>query len=430
MMITRHYLTLGGRRVHYRRCGDGPPLLMIHQSPRSSAEYTALLQDWGRHFTCIAPDTPGFGQSDPLAGEPEIADFADAVCGFVEALGCGPLPAYGFHSGGIILVTALRRRPDLFCGLAIGGYAVWTPDEMAHFGDHYLPPFVPSAYGEHLTWLWNRLLEQSWFFPWFDVRDETRLSVAHADVARVHGAVMDMLDAGDAYRAGYGAVLRAPRDIPPPDAVTPAVLISAYDGDPLQSHIDRLGVMPVGWTAQKVTTAAEHQAISLAFLQGHATDAAVALVEDGDAGFAHVTAGGFDGLLYWEGSYVDLPGFGLSDPWPNDAPTDWESWQAVIDAYMAKTGRGVWLAPLLRGTPDLLYPDLTPDRFGVYLTRAWAIERASVVFDPWYDTSAAAARPIDASALAPERLAPAVYHRLRSNAAKALHIARQNKGEG
>ena len=67
--------------------------------------------------------------------------------------------------------------------------------------------------------------------------------------ARVDAVVRELLDAGDAYRAGYGAVLRAPRDIPPADAATPPVLITAYDGDPLQAHIDRLGAMPAGWRA-------------------------------------------------------------------------------------------------------------------------------------------------------------------------------------
>ena len=222
-MITRHALTIPatGRKVHYRRCGSGPVLLMIHQSPRSSAEYARLMEEWGAHFTCVAPDTPGFGQSDPLAGEPEIGDFAAALDEFLSALGVERCAAYGFHSGGIILVATAKRYPRRFSALAVGGYAIWTAEEMRVFGESYLPPFRPSAYGEHLTWLWNRMLEQSWFFPWFDVRDAARLSVAHAEVDRVHAAVMEMLDAGDAYRAGYGAVLRAPRDIPARGSDTP-----------------------------------------------------------------------------------------------------------------------------------------------------------------------------------------------------------------
>ena len=104
------------------------------------------------------------------------------------------VPAYGFHSGGIILVSAVRRHPQLFSALAIGGYAIWTEEERRIFGESYLPPFRPSAYGEHLTWLWNRMLEQSWFFPWFDVRHPARLKGAHDDPERVDAAIREMLD--------------------------------------------------------------------------------------------------------------------------------------------------------------------------------------------------------------------------------------------
>jgi alpha-beta hydrolase superfamily lysophospholipase len=449
MQVTRHYLDVGGRRVHYRRCGSGPPLLMVHQSPRSSAEYAKLMVSWGTHFTCIAPDTPGFGQSVPLAGEPEITDFADALCAFIDVLGCGPLPAYGFHSGGIILITALNRRPDLFTALAIGGYAIWTAQEMALFGDRYLPPLVPAAYGEHLTWLWNRMLEQSWFFPWFDVRNETRLSVAHADVDRVHAAVMDMLDAGDAYRAGYGAVLRAPRDIPPADAVTPPVLITAYDGDPLQAHIDRLGPLPSGWSAERVSSPAQHHAVSFAFLQRHAGADKLALPAHPTAGFLAITTSAFAGMIHWQGRRgasllrlhppgaelawdddavtIDLPGHGLSDGWPGAPPVAFEPWAAVVEAArVALAAERVMWPHAPDGDPARLFPDLTPDRFGTHLTRAFAIARASALFAPWYDVAANIV-DIDQRRIAPDAIQQAARALLRAPAARAWATALQSK---
>lgn len=448
MQISRHFVDIGPRRVHYRRCGSGPALLMVHQSPRSSAEYEGLMRAWGTHVTCIAPDTPGFGQSHPLPGpDPTINDFADAIVAFIDALGIGPVAAYGFHSGGIILVTALNRHPDKFRALAVGGYAIWTAAEMALFGAHYLPPFVPNAYGEHLVWLWNRMLEQSWFFPWFDVRPEARLSVAHADVARVDAAVREMLDAGDAYRAGYGAVLRAPRDIPPVEAVTPPVLITAYDGDPLQAHIDRLGPMPRGWQAAKVANPAEHHAASLAFLQPLAGGVTPPLIETADEGFLRVTTDDFDGLIHWRGApggavmtvpapgrsvelvpgfAIDPPGHGLSDHWPGEGHSNWAPWRAVFAAVARHFGiTGIAHEPLPPGDADRLFPDLSPDRFGSHLTRAWAIVRAAHCFAPWYHADAAHARPFDPAALAPARLA--IEHRalLQANAANALMKARQ-----
>lgn len=437
-MITRHFVDVGSRRVHYRRAGYGPPLLMVHQSPRCSAEYEPLIAAWAEHFTCIAPDTPGFGQSAPLADADTMIDaYADALVDLLDALGLDQTAAYGFHSGGIILVTALKRHPTRFSCLAVGGYAVWTPDEMALFGDRYLPPFEPSAYGEHLTWLWNRVLEQSWFFPWFAVEPAGRLSVAHADPARVDGVIQDFLASGDAYRAGYGAVLSAPRDIPAADAVTPPVLITAYDGDPLQEHIDRLGAMPAGWSAAKVATPAEHHVASLAFLRAHLATAAVAVVESDREGFLRIAAGGFDGAIHWrgrpggrltlhapgralelvdpgDGLAIDLPGHGLSSAWTGG------DWNAVIDAVARYFGcTSVIREPAPLGDPDRLFPDLSPDRFGNYLTVAWSVVRASHLFAPWYAADVVHARDFDAGEVDPVRLA--VEHRalLRATAARS-----------
>ncbi len=455
MEITRHFIDVGARRVHYRRCGNGPVLLMAHQSPRSSAEYAELMETWGKHFTCIAPDTPGFGQSAPLADPgADIDCFADAVVDLLDALGLDKVAAYGFHSGGIILVTAMKRHPERFTRLAVGGYAIWTADEMALFSDHYLPAFEPSAYGEHLTWLWNRMLEQSWFFPWFAVAPENRLSVAHADVSRVDMAVREMLDSGSAYRAGYGAVLRAPRDIPPADSITPPVLITAYDGDPLQAHIDRLGSMPAGWDARKVPSPGAHQAESLAFLRGDRPVAPAALPECADEGFRRVTTDRFDGLIHWrgrgagplhlhapgraldllhnvDGLAIDLPGHGLSDSWLDLPPTDHDAWQDVIDAIAQDFGcNGIVREPSPAGEPDRLFPDLTADRFGGHLSRAWAIVRAAHLFDPWYEASPATARTFDAASLAPEKLAREHRALIWANAARHYLIAlRSTEGE-
>ena len=450
-MITRHYLTINGRRVHYRKAGNGPPLLMIHQSPRSSAEYEPLMRQWAETFTCIAPDTPGFGQSDPLANPaPEIEDYADAIVEFADAVGIPSITGYGFHSGGIILVTAMRRHMAKFAGLAIGGYAIWNESERVALGTPYIPPFIPQSYGEHLTWVWNRILEQSWYFPWFDPKDANRMIRAHDDPAAIHPTILEMLDSGDAYRLGYGAVLRGRRDIPPAAAVTPPVLITAYTGDPLKVHLDRLQDLPASWRAFGVETELEHQAASLQHLSGIADSTPVELAEDAGQGFVRIETAGFSGLIHWQrraasgrlavhgpgreaelvaddtALRIDLPGHGLSDRWPGAAPTDWQTWQDVIDTLVARFGvASVSHEPLQSGDADRLFPDLTPDRFGSYLTKAWAIVRAGHVFSPWYEANVTNAIPIHPEAMQPAQLAREHRALIRSTAARALHIARQ-----
>ncbi len=441
-MITRHVLTVrkadgSQRKVHYRRCGNGPALLMIHQSPRSSKEYEALMQKWGEHFTCIAPDTPGFGQSDPLPatnGElPDINGFADGLAEFVVALELPQPPlAYGFHSGAVILMTAIKRHPQAFSALAMGGYAVWNEEEMRIFGERYLPEFRPSEYGEHLTWLWHRIMEQSWFFPWFHTCDEARLPNAHDDPVRAQEWVDDLLDAGDAYRAGYGAVLRAPRDIPAAGSGAAPCLITAYDGDPLQPHIDRLGEMPEGWDAYKVKTPEDHQAASLAFLLDQSSgQPCESIPKDAGEGWLEIDGG----LVHWQGERggtlmlhapaqelsepgedeiaIDLPGHGQSD--------DFEDIQSVIaQAATHLDCAEVNYPELPKGDPDLLYPDLTPDRFGTHLSKAWSAARAEAFFDPWHTAARENAIPVDQAAITADAIHARARARLRSGREAAM----------
>ena len=86
--ILKNYAYCGDRRVHYITAGNGPPLVMFHQSPRSASEYIPLIEEWAKHFTIIAPDTPGYGQSDPLEiTEPDMTDIANAQMTFLKTIG-------------------------------------------------------------------------------------------------------------------------------------------------------------------------------------------------------------------------------------------------------------------------------------------------------------------------------------------------------
>src|SRR6185437_3105679 len=115
---------------------------MVHQSPRSSAEYAGLMAKWSEHFTCIAPDTPGFGQSAPLAGEPGIEDFADAIVAFLDAAGLKKVGAYGFHSGAIILIAALERHLQRWPPAA-------TPSGRSRNGSTSAPPICRPSGPRH-----------------------------------------------------------------------------------------------------------------------------------------------------------------------------------------------------------------------------------------------------------------------------------------
>ena len=98
--ITRHYIDVQGRRVHYRRCGEGPPVVMLHESPRSGTALLALMALGPVNVTMLAFDTPGCGDSEPLNNpDAEIADYADAFARTLTALGIERAVVYGTHTG-------------------------------------------------------------------------------------------------------------------------------------------------------------------------------------------------------------------------------------------------------------------------------------------------------------------------------------------
>lgn len=457
-MIERHFVDIGSRRVHYRTVGAGPPLLMVHQSPASSAEMEALAERWAGTHLCILPDTAGFGQSDPLPiDNPSVNDFADALVAFLDAVGLAKVAGYGFHSGAIILVTAAKRHPAHFSAIAANGYAVWTKDEQTDFAANYLPPFEPQPFGEHLTWLWSRLEEQRWFFPWHRVAPETRMALPPSPLDRLQAQAMDFLHSGGAYRAGYGAVLRADRTLSASE-VTPPTLVMAAKGDPLHAHLSRIGERPANWTVTGFEALADAEAAALDHIDRFPAPAARPRSNVEDAGFVRIAAAGFNGLIHWSGDRapgnlvlpapgssararaashpdglaIDLPGHGLSDPLPDQAMT-LTDWCAVVAAIAEAIGpvhtlTGDGLSAILAVAaaghiPGLqrvethdahvpldvtgwkqLLPATTPEVGGYHLLRAWRAARLSRFYWPWFDPRPETAIPFDPADVAPARL--------------------------
>jgi len=114
-------MRVNGIRLHYITAGSGPPLLLLHGTPKNSFYWYKLFPFLTEHFTLVAPDLRGFGYTDKppategydsktnakdmadlmtqlghekfyLHGEDRGADYAYAVAG-KHIGGCNPLLA-------------------------------------------------------------------------------------------------------------------------------------------------------------------------------------------------------------------------------------------------------------------------------------------------------------------------------------------------
>ncbi len=101
---------LGPMRVHVRKHGAGPPLLLVHGLMTSSYSWRYTFERLGARFTCYAPDLPANGRSDAPMGAPywpdTLARWLGAVQSALDIRGC---PVIGNSMGGYLgMIWALN----------------------------------------------------------------------------------------------------------------------------------------------------------------------------------------------------------------------------------------------------------------------------------------------------------------------------------
>src|SRR5271156_4345124 len=102
---TYHRTQVGGVGVFYREAGpkDAPVIVLLHGYPSSSRMFDTLIPLLAVRYHVIAPDYPGFGQSDAPA--PSHYDYtfdhlAETTNGLLEQLGISRCVFYLQDYGG------------------------------------------------------------------------------------------------------------------------------------------------------------------------------------------------------------------------------------------------------------------------------------------------------------------------------------------
>src|SRR6056297_1818897 len=99
-IVPRRYVDTRWGQVHVRDTETaGPAIVLLHESPLSSAVYEPVLPALGLRMRAIAPDTPGYGASDGPDGQAEIRDYAATLLEAIDALGLERFAVAGVHTG-------------------------------------------------------------------------------------------------------------------------------------------------------------------------------------------------------------------------------------------------------------------------------------------------------------------------------------------
>lgn len=113
--IRKAYAQTRRGAIHYAEIGDGPPLILLSETPRTHRHFNRIMPLLSPHFRTIAIDTPGFGNSDPLPDPMSVGTLAECVVAFMDALGLPSANVFGIHTGNktaSALAAAFPARVD------------------------------------------------------------------------------------------------------------------------------------------------------------------------------------------------------------------------------------------------------------------------------------------------------------------------------
>lgn len=107
-------VVIDGVKIAYREAGTKgrPTLLMLHGVPSSSRMYDGIMQKLGDRFHLVAPDYPGFGNSDAPANFSYTFDhLADVMQKFTDALGLARYVLFMQDYGAPVGMRLATARP-------------------------------------------------------------------------------------------------------------------------------------------------------------------------------------------------------------------------------------------------------------------------------------------------------------------------------
>lgn len=109
-------------RLAYRRWADrpgSPAVLLLHGSPGSSRDFSALAPLLADRFDLIAPDLPGFGASERDVPDYSIRAHAGYAAKLLRELGLERVHVVGFSMGGGVALELARLQPETIASMTL-----------------------------------------------------------------------------------------------------------------------------------------------------------------------------------------------------------------------------------------------------------------------------------------------------------------------
>jgi pimeloyl-ACP methyl ester carboxylesterase len=212
-LICHSYVQTPRGALHYAEAGEGPPLLLLHATPRSHRAFRHMLPLLAPHFRAIAIDAPGYGASYRLPGSVDMAWFGESLAQILDGLGLERAHLFALHTGNKIAAAFARDFPDRIDRFVFAGQThsiiIEGPDrerEIRLWCDRFFPQYQASPDGAHhlRDWVATHAVIEG---HWWPQKLLTGAEVTEEDIAAAEIRVIDHMQGWRSIVPTYEAIL-------------------------------------------------------------------------------------------------------------------------------------------------------------------------------------------------------------------------------
>lgn len=139
-----------------------PPLFCLHMSPKSGRIFARFMEAMAIDRMVIAPDYPGYGESDAPPAEPHVTieDYARNVWLVAKALDLGTIDILGYHTGSLVAAEMTIQSPECVNRIVMISAPVFSEEVLASVKAYFQPVPLDEA-GTRFSSMWRRVLEHA-----------------------------------------------------------------------------------------------------------------------------------------------------------------------------------------------------------------------------------------------------------------------------
>lgn len=110
--LTVEHFTIHGHDRAYVKLGSGPALLLLHGLACNHTTWAPVIRELAKHYTVIAPDLLGHGESAKPRADYSVAGYANGMRDLITVLGIDKVTVVGHSFGGGVAMQFAYQFPE------------------------------------------------------------------------------------------------------------------------------------------------------------------------------------------------------------------------------------------------------------------------------------------------------------------------------